>query len=199
MEVTPMTGQAFGLGKLLQLAGRRAGAGIALAGLVLTVAGCSQALPLGPVPAAQHHLASAIVLQTVLSQPSSPAGGCPAGSARLPDPAAQFPGSGTGQCYRKAGEPVTITSAAVAMFEQPARNQQPVNYGVTITVPAADRAALLALTTRAYHSRDPLAIIAAGKTWGVPNVAGPFTGSFEIPAQSRSQALQLQHTLVPSG
>jgi preprotein translocase subunit SecD len=77
-------------------------------------------------------------------------------------------------------------------------NQQPANYGLMITVPAADRAALLAIATQAYHYRDPLAIIVAGKTWGVPNVAGPFTGRFEIPAQSANQALQLQRTLVPS-
>jgi hypothetical protein len=51
---------------------------------------------------------------------------------------------------------------------------------------------------KAYHSHDPLAIIAAGKTWGVPNVAGPFTGRFVIPAQKAKQALQLQRTLIPS-
>jgi preprotein translocase subunit SecD len=67
-----------------------------------------------------------------------------------------------------------------------------------ITVPAADKAALMAITTKAYHSHDSLAIIAVGQTWGVPNVAGPFTGRFEIPAQSANQALQLQRTLIPS-
>jgi len=67
-----------------------------------------------------------------------------------------------------------------------------------ISVPPADRAALLAITTKAYHSRDPLAVIAAGQTWGVPTVAGPFTGRFEIPAQSANQALTLQRTLIPS-
>jgi hypothetical protein len=65
-------------------------------------------------------------------------------------------------------------------------------------VSGADKAALLAITTKAYHSRDQIAVIAVGKTWAVPNVAGPFTGRFEIPAQNAKQALQLQRTLIPS-
>jgi hypothetical protein len=175
---------------------RPASAGIAIAAAALTAVGCSQALPLRPTSAAQHHLASAIVLQIVLSQPSSPPGSCPAGSARLPRAAEEFPGSG--QCYRRIGKPLTITSAAVTYVQQPAVNQQPANYGLAITVPAADKAALTAITTKAYHSHDPLAIIAAGQTWGIPNVAGPFTDRFEIPAQNAKQALQLQRTLIPS-
>jgi len=173
-----------------------ASAGTALAAVALTMAGCSHALPLGPTPAAQHHLASAIVLQIVLSQSSTSAGSCPAGSARLPKAAEQFPGSG--QCYRRIGRPLTITSAAVTYLQQPAASQQPANYGLGITVPAADTAALRAITTKAFHSRDQIAIIAAGKTWAVPNVAGPFTSRFEIPAQNAKQALQLQRTLIPS-
>lgn len=173
-----------------------ASAGIALAAVALAVAGCSQALPLGQAPAAQHHLNSAIVLQVVISQPLSAAGSCPAGYARLPPAAEQFPGGG--QCYRRLGKPLTITSAAVTYLQQPAANQQPASYGLGITVPAADRAALLAITTKAYHSREQIATIVAGKTWGVANVEGPFTGRFEIPAQNANQALQLQRTLIPS-
>lgn len=173
-----------------------AGAGIALAVVALTVAGCSHALPLGQAPDGRHHLNSAIVLQIVVSQPSSAAGSCPSGSARLPKAAWQFPGSG--QCYRRLGKPLTITSAAVRYLQQPAANQQPANYGLGISVPAADRAAVMAITTRAYHSRDELATIVAGKTWGVANVEGPFTGQFEIPARNANQALQLQRTLIPS-
>ena len=169
---------------------RAAGAGIAIAAASLIGAGCSQALPLGQAPAAQQHLSSAIVLQIVLSQPASPSGSCPAGSARLPRAAEEFPGSD--QCYRRLGSPLTITSAAVTYIQQPA------NYGLMISVPAEERPALTAITTQAYHSQDPIAIIVAGKTWGVPNVAAPFTGQFEIPAQSASQALQLQRTLIPS-
>jgi hypothetical protein len=173
---------------------RLASAGTALAAVALT--GCSHALPLGPTPAGQHHLHSAIVLQIVRSQPPTPAGSCPTGSARLPKAAEQFPGRG--QCYRRLGKPLTITSAAVTYHQQPAASQQPANYGLGITVPAADKAALMAITTKAYHSHDPLAIIAVGKTWGVSNVTVPFTGRFEIPAQNAKQALQLQRTLIPS-
>jgi hypothetical protein len=175
---------------------RPASAGIALAAAALTAAGCSQALPLGPTPAAQHHLASPIVLQVVLSQSSSTAGGCPAGSARLPQAAEGFPGSG--RCYRRIGKPLTITSAAVTYLQEPAVNQQPATYGLGITVPASDKTALMAITAEAYHSRDPLAIIVVGMTWTVANVMGRFTGRFEIPAQSANQALKLQRTLIPS-
>jgi hypothetical protein len=175
---------------------RPASAGIALAAAALALAGCSQALPLGPTPATQHHLKSAIVLQIVRSQPSSPAGSCPAGYARLPKAANQFPGSG--QCYRRLGKPLTITSAAITYFQQPAVNHQPANYGLGITVPAADKAALLAITTEAYHSRDLIAIIAAGKTWRAASVEAPFTGRFEIPAQNANEALKLQRILIPS-
>jgi hypothetical protein len=182
---------------VVRRSGRRpARAAFALAALSLTVAGCSRALPLGQAPATQHHLHSAIVLQIVRSHPSSPAGSCPAGYARLPKPADQFPGSS--QCYRRLGKPVTITSAAARYFQQPAANQQPANYGLGIAVPAADKAALLAITTKAFHSRDPIATIVAGKTWGVATVDSPFTSQFEIPAQNANQALQLQRLLIPS-
>jgi preprotein translocase subunit SecD len=167
---------------------------------VLTGAGCSQALPLGPAPAAQHHLATAIVLQTVRSQPSL-AGTCPAGYTTLPGPGADNPNAPDGPtgCYRKTGTPVTITSAAVTYFRQPASNQQPANYGVSITVPAAGRAALPAITTKAHHSGDSLATIVGGKTWSIAGIGGPFTsGQFEIPADSAKQALQLMRMLIPS-
>jgi hypothetical protein len=175
---------------------RSAAAGIALAAVALTVAGCGQALPLGQATAAQQHLASAIVLEIVRSQPASTTGSCPAGSARLPKAAEQFPGSG--QCYRRIGKPLTITSAAVTYLQQPAVNQQPANYGLGITVPAADKAALMAITTKAYQDRDQLATMVAGKTWGAANVENPFTSQFEIRAQDAEQALQLQRLLIPS-
>jgi hypothetical protein len=178
--------------------GRRAArAGIALAAISLTVAGCSQALPLSQAPATQRHLTTAIMLQIVVSQPPHQrrvaARQVP---PRSPPAAEEFPGSG--QCYRRLGAPLTITSAAVRYLQQPAANQQPANYGLGITVPAADRTALTAITTKAYRSRDSIATIVAGKTWSVANVPGPFTGQFEIPAQSANQALQLQRTLIPS-
>ena len=84
-------------------------------------------------------------------------------------------------------------------MRQPAAHQQPANYGLAITVPAKERAALTAITTTAYHDRDQLATTVADKTWSVANVESPFTGQFEIPAQSANRALQLQRTLTPSG
>ncbi len=64
---------------------------MALAGLVLTVAGCSQALPLGPAPAplpVPSRLASAIVLQPGLSDPGASVSKCPVGSVALSGPGA---------------------------------------------------------------------------------------------------------------
>jgi len=65
-------------------------------------------------------------------------------------------------------------------------------------VPAADKAPLLAITTKAFHSRDQIATIAAGQTWAIANVETPFTSQFEIPARNAKQALQLQRSLNPS-
>ena len=169
----------------------------ALAALALSCAGCSHILPLGPAPAAPRQLASAIILQLVLSQPPSPAGGCPAGYTTLSAPFADYP-EVPDACYRELGQPVTITSAAVAMSYQPASNQQPAVYGLTFTVSAAEAPALTAITTKAFDSRDPMAISTAGQTWGVTLTAGPFTnGQFGIWVQSKNQVLQLQRELLP--
>jgi hypothetical protein len=70
--------------------------------------------------------------------------------------------------------------------------------GLLITVPAADRAALTAITTKAYDSRGDVDISVAGKTWEIPEALQPLTdGRFAIVLQSRNQALQLQRILVP--
>jgi hypothetical protein len=178
-------------------------AGIALAGLALTVAGCSSALPLGPTPApapTPHHLSSPIVLQTMLSKQPGPAGGCPSGYTTLTGPGLDYAGA-SGTCYRKTGKPVTITVAGITLHEQrpPGSQNQPVVYAVNVTLPAAGTAALTAITTTSYDSRDPIAIIVAGEIWGIPYTQQPFTqGQFEIAAQSKNQALQLEHTLLPS-
>jgi hypothetical protein len=192
---------AYRAGRIARGPGRRpAGAGIApaaLAALALACAGCSHILPLGPAPAAPRHLGSAIILQLVRSQPPSPAGGCPAGDTTLSAPFPDYP-EVPDACYRKLGHPVTITSAAVAMSYQPARNQQPAEYGLTFTLPAAEAAALTAITTKAFDSRDQMAISTAGKTWGVLLTEEPLTnGQFEIVVQSKNQVLQLQRTLLP--
>jgi hypothetical protein len=176
--------------------GRRpAGAAIALAAVALTCAGCSRVLPLRPEPAAPRQLASAIVLQRVLSQPPSPAGNCPAGYATLAAPAANFPGV-SDSCYRKVGQPVTFTSAGVNNAYQPAANQQPAEYGLAITLPAAEAAELTTITTKAFYSRDSIAVSVAGKTWGVPLTEALTHGQFEIAVQSKNLDLQLQRTLL---
>ncbi len=139
---------------------------LAAAGLTLTVAGCSHVSPLGPDPAAAmppHHLVSPIILQAMLGQPVTPAGGCPASSVALSGPG----GGPTGQCYRKLGTPVTITSAAVSSFQP--RNPKdpqaspPAGSGLLITLPAAGRAGRTAVTTKAYDSHGYLDISVAGR------------------------------------
>jgi hypothetical protein len=191
-----------------RLVRRPAGIGLVLAALVLTAAGCSHVLPLQPTPAATQRLTTPIVLQTVLGQQQAEQPGrCPPGYATLPGPGAGFPGlagpstgpaiPGGGQCYRKTGEPVTITAAAVTLFEQPAVKQQPTIYGLRISLPSAEAAALIAVTTEAYNSQYQLATLVAGQNWGVAFVAQPFTtGQFEIPTQSRDQAVTLQRMLT---
>jgi hypothetical protein len=187
-------------GRIARGPGRRpAGAGLAVAALALACAGCSHILPLGPAPPAPRHLASAVILQLVLSQPASPADRCPAGYTTLTAPFTDYP-EVPDACYRKLGNPVTFTSAAVTMAYQPAANQQPALYGLNLTLSAAQAAELTAITTKAFHSRDQMAISIAGKTWGVTLTAGPFTnGQFGILVQSENQALQLQHILIPPG
>jgi hypothetical protein len=171
---------------------------LAVAALAVTITGCSHVLPLGPyAPPATSHLAAPIILQLVLSQPPS-AGGCQAGYTTLSGPAPDSPGV-SGGCYRKTGTPVTFTSAAVALFLQVAEPVHPATWGLAITVPKAEVAALTAITTESYDIKDAIAISISGTTWAVVMTSAPFTnGQFEITTQSKSQALQLQRTLVPS-
>ena len=97
---------------------RLAGVGITLASIVLTVVSRASHPVAEPTPAATvphpttvelRHLASPIVLEVMLGQSPSAAGGCPAGSAAL-----SGPGAGPGLCYRQLGRPVTINSAAIS-------------------------------------------------------------------------------------
>jgi hypothetical protein len=192
---------------------RAAGAGAVLAGLVLTAAGCSQALPLGPAPAAvpaPSHLASAIVMQPGLSDPGASVSNCPAGSVVLSGPgtlsappSGTFPGSSPAApvsvCFRLLGKPVTFTSAGVAVAEQPGGSQSvqhPAIWVVQVNLPAAEAAELAAVTTRLAGTQDQLAIIIAGQTWGMPVTLQPLTGGeFAIATQSKNQALQIQRLL----
>jgi hypothetical protein len=180
---------------------------LAAAGIVLAIAGCSQLAPLGPDASLPqpHHLRSPFVLEAMRVQPPTPAGGCPAGYAALPGNNPPNPGpvsSGyLSQCYRTAGTPVTITSAAVSPVSRlKPPPDAPAQYGFAITVPAADVPALTAVTTTAYHDRGALAISIAGNTWALFMVGGPFRHpQFQIPMWSRNQALQIQRMLAPSG
>jgi hypothetical protein len=172
---------------------------LAAAGIVLTVAGCTgQLTPLGPDAAPQpRHLGSPIVLRAMRVQNPTPAEGCPAGFTRLSAPG-QNPG-----CYRPLGTPVTITSAAVSpgptVGPASPSDAPPSAYGLLITLPAADRAELTAVTTQAYDSQGAVDISAAGKTWALPMAVAPIThGQFTIMLTSRTEALQLQRVLASS-
>ena len=170
---------------------------LCIAGVVLAGASCSHIAPIGPGanrPQPQH-LRSPFVLAALRTQAHAPAGGCPAGSVAL--------SGGPGQCYRKLGTPVTITSAAISSrLPAPPPGQQAGSavYGFVITVPAADLAALKAVTTTAADAHGYLSISAADRTWLLPRVLQPFTSPhLEITFPSRNQAHQLYRALVPAG
>jgi hypothetical protein len=178
---------------------RLAGTGIAaaLAGLMLTVAGCSQVLPLGPAPS---QLASPIALQPVLGQAALPSGRCPAGSVTLTGPATVIPGTPSGQCYRRLGQPATFTTAAVTVRQQPPGPQrQPAGYAVFVTLLPADTATLTAITAKVAGTKELMGIIVGGQAWAALATSVPITGGqFSIPAPSKAMALQFQHILQAS-
>jgi hypothetical protein len=178
---------------------RTARAALALAGLLLAVAGCGRVLPLGlsavPVPG---HLAAAITLQPGVPAPAQgapSAASCPAGSAPLP--AADLAPFST-VCFQRLGPPVTFTSAAATVYRQPAGPQgQPAHYVLRITLTPAGAAALSAVTTQVAGTKDALAITVVGQAWAIVGMSQPVTnGEFGIPLESLSQALQLQRILL---
>jgi hypothetical protein len=187
---------------------------------VLAFASCAGHItPLGPNQAATmpqpHHLRSPLILQDMRTQGLvPPPGGCPAGWVTL---AGGDPGQPS-QCYRKTGTPVTITSAAVSPVfpfrpPTPPGQQQaaPVQYGFSITVPAADVPALAAVfptapgspgppSASAVNSATPMPTISvAGRTWILLGYSTPQGREFEVTLPSRNQALQLHRMLVPVG
>ena len=191
---------------------------LAAAGIVLAVASCTGHItPLGPDPAATmpqpHQLRSPLILQDMQTQGLvPPPGGCPAGWVTL---------SGEpGQCYRKTGTPVTITSAAVSpVFSfrpptPPGQQAAPVQYGFSITVSAADVPALAAVLPTApgppgtpgtpaaavVTSATPIpAISVADRTWILAGYGTRFADrEFDVTLPSRNQALQLQRMLATS-
>jgi len=191
---------------------------LAAAGIALAIASCSHITPLGPDPAATmrqpHHLPSPLILQDMRTQGQvSPPGGCAAGWVTLSGEPGQ-----PGQCYRKTGTPVTITSAAVSPVVSfrppppPGQQAPPVQYGFSITVPAADVPALAAVlptgsgppgppSASAVTSATPIPTVSvAGRTWVLLGYAAPSAGGqFDVMLPSRNQALQLYHLLVPAG
>jgi hypothetical protein len=177
---------------------RSVAAGVAIAVSTLAAAGCTGHRPTRLVSsgsAAQiRHLASAIVLESVVSRfriPPPVNGGrfrCPRGFAFIAGP-----GANPALCYKRIGESVTITSAAVGPVEEASRK-----WGLAITVPPGDRAALAAVSTRAVGHQ--LAMIVAGEAWAVPYGQTPLThGMFEIPGLTRTQAKLVQRLLDQSG
>jgi hypothetical protein len=189
---------------------------LAAAGIVLAVASCTGHItPLGPDPAATlpqpHHLRSPLILQDMHAQGPRPVGasGCPAGWMTV--------AGGAGQCYRKTGTRVTITSAAVSpvfAFRPPTPTGQqapPVQYGFWITVPIADAPALATVFPAASGPPGPPSasvvtpatpipvITVAGRTWMLAGYGTRFAGrQLEVTLLSRNQALQLQRLLAAS-
>jgi len=176
-------------------------------------------------------LGSPITVQVMRSQPPTATGRCPAGSvdlfgsepnvpraavaqAQLPQPvqgraaatptahpaAAPAPPVGVA-CYRPAGRPVTITSAAVSSVTTYRHQPGPASYGFVVAFPAAEVAALTAVITQAYDSGDALGMSVAGKLWQAPQVRRRFIAlrAEQINLLSRTQAVQLYRLLVPAG
>jgi hypothetical protein len=193
---------------------------LAAAAIALAVASCTGHItPLGPDQAATmpqpHQLRSPLILQDMLTQGLvgrvGQPGGCPAGWVTL----SGEPG-GPGQCYRKTGTPVTITSAAVSPVfpfrppTPPGQQAPPVQYGFSITVPAADVPALAAVlpaapgppgppTASVVTPATPIpAIGVAGRTWILAGYSTPEGRQFDVTLPSRNQALQLQRMLAAS-
>jgi hypothetical protein len=135
------------------------------------------------------------------SEPATPAGGCPAESVAVSVP----PGAAPMGCFRAVGKPVTIISAAVSPVfmvrpaSPPGQPAQPPAYGLTVSVTAAQIAAVTALIQQAYDSHDALGISVGGTLWQAPGVDQPFSGQqFQVAFSSKDQALQLYRILIPS-
>jgi hypothetical protein len=197
-------------------------------GLVLAVAGCSDAAPLAQHPAPvslppARDLGSSINLQVMRSQSPTSTGQCPADSVSLfglePNvprtavasqqprlvstgaTATPTPSAAPGvACYLPVGSPVTITSAAVSAVTTYPNQSGPAAYGFVVAFPTADVAALTSAIRQAYASGDALGMSVAGKLWQAPQ---PKTKSTALRAEqitllSEAQAVRLHRLLVPS-
>jgi hypothetical protein len=172
---------------------------LAVAGIVLAMAGCGHVAPIGPTPPQQRHLGSPIILQATRAPGLTSAHGCPAGSLAFAAP------GDTSSCYPKLGPPVTLSSAAISPIMSgptatpPGQKKGIPSYGFVVVVPPADVAAVTAIIKQAYDSKGALAISVAGKVWTAPQVFEPFPGQqLQIFVPSKNQALQLRRILVPS-
>ena len=205
---------------------------LAAAGIVLALASCSHIPPLGPDPTPvamppPRPLGSPIIVQVMRVQPPNSTGGCPAdwvavslpaGGGPQVAPAQAVPVAANGAsaspapppspaptpCYRPAGTPVTITSAAVSSVltyrPPPGQPKGPDLYGFIVAVPGADVAAVTAVIRQAHDTGSAVGISVAGKLWQAPMVGRPFPGQrLQITLLSRNQARQLHHILVPAG
>ena len=126
----------------------------------------------------------------------------PPSASPAPPPPSAAPAPIT--CYRPAGAPVTITSAAVSSVltyrPPPGHATGPDLYGFIVAVPGADVAAVTAIIRKAYDTGSAVGISVAGKLWQAPLVRQPFPGQrLQITLLSRNQARQLYRTLVSSG
>jgi hypothetical protein len=196
-------------------------AAITITAVIAVASYTSHLTPLQPDLAATipspSHLGSPIVVQAMLVQlSSSPGGSCPAGYTGMSGPAAQ-----PGQCFRKLGAPVTFTTAGVTSY-QPRPPLPPGTSALLIGLPAADVAALTAVTREASDAvprsaipqsagpqksaatpsagpQGAVVISVAGKTWAILVTTQPITAHwFSIVLPGENLALQLERILVPS-
>ena len=158
------------------------------------------ALPAGGGPRVAAQAVPVGRPQRVVSQGASAPPAPPPPAASPAPPAAPAPTP----CYRPAGTPVTITSAAVSSVltyrPPPGQPKGPDLYGFFVTVPGADVAAVTAIIRQAYATGSAVGISVAGKLWQAPTVRRPFPGQhLQITLLSRNQARELHHILVPAG
>jgi len=176
-----------------------------------------------------RQLGSPIIMRVMRSQSPTPTGQCPAGSVALFGSEPNVPraalatsrpvpvGAGSAAatppatppppppsagvaCYRPAGTPVTITSAAVSPVTASRNQPGPAWYEFVVAFPAADVPALTADIHRAYDAGDAIGMSVAGQLWQAPQLRRKFIAlrAEQINLLSRNQALQLYHLLVPS-
>lgn len=205
---------------------------LAAAGVVLAAASCAGHItPLGPDPAPvamppPRHLGSPIIVQVMRVQPPTATGRCPVGWAAVSLPAgggprvaaqavpvvrkgasappAPPPSPAPAPCYRPAGSPVRITSAAISSVltyrPPPGQPKEPALYGFIVAVPGADVTAVTAIIKQAHDTGSAVGISVAGKLWQAPQVQQPFPGQrLQVAFLSKNQARQLHHILVPAG